>query len=129
MSVMANKNISTIITVLYIIIQTSIAIFVSVVGAIHVKRCINKSKLNSQIPKGNVVQSIQIHTHRVNNAGTQNNKDKGFGELWIKTVWKMRAVYAGLCVHSFDVLTDVLIILEWFKQENIQGDHIDPQLM
>eukprot|EP01084_Bolivina_argentea_P151129 263821_1 len=92
-------NTDTIVTFAYIIIQVSVAVFVSIAGAIHVRRCIDKS-----------------------------NSDN-LWKSWIKTVWKMKNVYGALAVHCFDVLTDVLVILEWLKLKNVDGDHINPQIM
>ncbi len=62
---------------------------------------------------------------------TNNDIEKHDGclKLWMKTVWKLRGVYSSLLVHSFDVLTDVLVILQWLDTPNEEGDHIDPQIM
>ena len=46
----------------------------------------------------------------------------GFCKLWFKIVWKMRSVYCALAVHTFDVLTDVLVIISWWDYEEIYGD-------
>ena len=40
----------------------------------------------------------------------------------------MRSVYDGLAVHSFDVLTDVLVIMEWLRLSttpNISYENVD----
>eukprot|EP01083_Nonionella_stella_P178769 632554_1 len=63
---------------------------------------------------------------------TQTKKDKGFFKLWLRTIWKMRSVYSGLAVHSFDVLTDILVIIQWLqlaKQPNDEHENIDPFIM
>eukprot|EP01083_Nonionella_stella_P164003 541521_1 len=49
---------------------------------------------------------------------TEDITQKGFVTLWLKIIWKMRSVYSSLAVHSFDVLTDVLVILQWMKTPN-----------
>ncbi len=41
----------------------------------------------------------------------------------------MKGIYTGLAVHSFDVLTDILVLLQWINELNIDGDDIDPQIM
>ena len=53
----------------------------------------------------------------------------GFCKLWAKIVWKMRSVYCSLAVHLFDVLTDVLVIISWFKYPDKPNDGIDPRVM
>eukprot|EP01083_Nonionella_stella_P090535 252898_1 len=59
----------------------------------------------------------------------QHIKQKVFFKLWIRIVWKMRSVYSGLAVHSFDVLTDVLVIVQWMNTPKEDVDHVDPQIM
>lgn len=44
----------------------------------------------------------------------------------------MRGVYGGLAVHSFDVLTDILVIIQWIqlaKKANNCHKNVDPQIM
>merc|ERR1712129_542415 len=45
--------------------------------------------------------------------------------------WKMRSVYTSLAVHSFDVLTDALVIISWWNLEinDNEIDNIDSKLM
>merc|ERR1719189_2554502 len=52
-------------------------------------------------------------------------------QLWFKMVWKLRVCYMSLFVHLFDVLTDILVIVEWWRLEHIEGDkdHVDTRLM
>ena len=67
----------------------------------------------------------------VKSAGTE-NESKGLCILWFKTVWKMRGVYSGLAVHSFDVLTDILVIIQWIQLAQTPNDchkNVDPQIM
>ena len=54
----------------------------------------------------------------------------GFCQLYLSTVWKMRSVYGSLAVHAFDVLTDVLVILNWWHYEQ-DGDvkDVDARIM
>eukprot|EP01084_Bolivina_argentea_P151128 263820_1 len=138
---MTNTNTSIIIA--YITIQVTIAFFVSIVGAIHVKRCLNEPK--TDITKSNDVtqsdeksnineEEIKLYeSTTIDIAAKSDNysskKKKGFVKQWIKTVWKLRGVYGALAVHSFDVLTDILVISEWLNEENDDNDHIDPQVM
>ena len=59
-------------------------------------------------------------------------KSKGFCELWLKTIWKMRSIYGGLAVHSFDVLTDILVIIQWLQLANTPNychENVDPKIM
>merc|ERR1712228_395117 len=49
-----------------------------------------------------------------------------------KMSWKMRCVYTSLAVHSFDVLTDILVIISWWNLEkgaDAEVDNIDSRLM
>eukprot|EP01084_Bolivina_argentea_P109379 195510_1 len=150
-------SLSIILTIAYITIQVSIAISLSIIGAIHVKRCINNEKLNPSessnenqinteleikedtghervilLPESNGDETKEDYKAK-DKTKIYENTDKSqvshFCILWGKTVWKMRGVYSGLAVHSFDVLTDVLVIIEWLKTPNIEGDNIDPQTM
>ena len=52
-----------------------------------------------------------------------------FYKLWFIVVWKLRNVYGPLAVHLFDILTDILVIISWYKFPDIQGDGIDPIVM
>eukprot|EP01083_Nonionella_stella_P304126 1055422_1 len=54
-----------------------------------------------------------------------------FFKLWLKICWKMRSVYACFMVHIFDVLTDCLVLFEWYYWEEKHGDlrHINPRIM
>eukprot|EP01084_Bolivina_argentea_P030231 56047_1 len=55
----------------------------------------------------------------------------GLIKLWFKMVWKMRSIYASFAVHIFDVLTDILVILEWWNLENNGNDikNVDARVM
>eukprot|EP01084_Bolivina_argentea_P197291 338122_1 len=132
-------NINNVIIGTYIAIQVVIAIFVSIVGAIHVKRCLNESnqigipsddKTNERQPaKDQKNQPNAIHIDIESKTESTKHQQKGCCKLWIDTVWKMRGVYGGLAVHSFDVLTDILVISQWIKDENVKDDNINPQVM
>eukprot|EP01083_Nonionella_stella_P018467 51477_1 len=55
-----------------------------------------------------------------------------FCKLWFRIVWKMRTVYCGLAVHVFDVLTDALVIIEWWHLESdpdVEIEHVDARVM
>ena len=44
----------------------------------------------------------------------------------------MRSVYGALAVHSFDVLTDILVIIQWFQLSKTPKqchENVDPQIM
>eukprot|EP01084_Bolivina_argentea_P292018 501941_1 len=149
-------NINTKITVAYVVIQVTIAVFVSIVGAVHVKRCINESKSNTEesikLSEGgcggaadrnksddiqlNKSDDIQLNKSRneettisIEYNVSPKKKQESFCELWAKTVWKMKGVYSSLVVHCFDVLSDVLVILQWLNTPNVDDDNIDPQVM
>eukprot|EP01083_Nonionella_stella_P263811 895714_1 len=147
--------------IIYIVIQSTLALVVSVVGAIHVRRCIQEEKqhvestvqLNEANPyqkagdsnqkdtadpdhqslsitrDNNQKDMTEITIKRGDNIQKDKDDDTGFIELWAKTIWKMRSVYSALAVHCFDVLTDILVIVQWSEQDDVPGDHINPQIM
>ena len=51
--------------------------------------------------------------------------------LWFKAMYKMRSVYSSFAVHTFDVVTDLLVIAEWYNAENGEKEvaHVDSRLM
>eukprot|EP01083_Nonionella_stella_P128844 390547_1 len=121
--------------IIYIVIQSTLALVVSVVGAIHVRRCIQEDNQHiestvqsneasnqkdtadqehqtlSITPDSNQKNMIDEETR--GNIQKAMDDDTGFLELWAKTIWKMRSVYSALAVHCFDVLTDILVIMQW----------------
>eukprot|EP01083_Nonionella_stella_P086203 239316_1 len=128
------KSLSRIVTIVYVSIQVVVALFVSVIGAIHVRQSMQSKTSNTTEQKAqNDAEKttaddagIEITT---DDHDTEHKASKGFWKLWARTVWKMRSVYSSLAVHSFDVLTDVLVILQWINAENIPDDNVDPQAM
>eukprot|EP01084_Bolivina_argentea_P285282 489181_1 len=155
---------NNIIAITYGCIQLTIAIIVSIIGAIHVRQCKQEEKQHQRIDKTITQSALSINdietksvqhnaghiqssdeeketkqstdntvTNTVTNTAPQTQKkkkrEKGFCELWIKTVWKMRGIYSGLSVHCFDVLTDILVIVQWLNEKNETGDSIDPTAM
>eukprot|EP01083_Nonionella_stella_P123037 370511_1 len=127
-------GINIILTGCYIGIQVAIALLVSIRGVIHVRQCMSAETKTSSIQIQNPNQAVEIEMEEAGRSETTNKapnskKQKGFFKLWVKTVWRMRNVYSGLAVHSFDVLTDVLVILQWLQATDIDGDHVDPQVM
>ena len=53
--------------------------------------------------------------------------------LWFRITWKMRAIYGSLLVHIFDFFTDLLVIHQWYTQENNKDsdvvEHVNTPLM
>eukprot|EP01083_Nonionella_stella_P017990 50333_1 len=143
-------DLNGVVATIYISVQLSVALFVSIIGAYHVRRCLNQPKEHTNVQ---IEVSIQLNEdnnepkerhHSTETAiskttPTQNDvheskehtdmKRHSFCKLWFKTVYKMRGVYGALAVHSFDVLTDVLVINQWLNTSNTPGDHVDPQAM
>ena len=54
-------------------------------------------------------------------------KKRSFCRSWLRTVWKMRSVYSSFLVHSFDIATDLIVIIEWLTEKD--KEHIDSKLM
>ena len=134
---------------IYVSIQVSITLIVSVIGAKFVK---NEFKRQSDKMKKMQIQiniqqqtsdekdeEIQQASNDDSNEATKNDgiedektmdekkedqMDKfkklskiGFCKLYFNTVWKLRSVYGSLAVHAFDVLTDILVIANWWDYE------------
>eukprot|EP01083_Nonionella_stella_P090537 252902_1 len=114
----------------YIGIQLTVAIAVSIIGAVHVRRC-SQEAIVKQIQTNQQIELSAEKDANRNNGKTDNiqKKNKTFCEMWVKTVWKMRGVYAGLAVHTFDVLTDILVILQWLKTDEHPGDNVNHKIM
>eukprot|EP01083_Nonionella_stella_P290743 989284_1 len=130
------KSLSRIVTIVYVSIQVVVALFVSVIGAVHVRQSMRMQSKTSNTTEQKAQNDAEKTT--ADDAGieittddhdTEHKASKGFWKLWARTVWKMRSVYSSLAVHSFDVLTDVLVILQWINAENIPDDNVDPQAM
>eukprot|EP01084_Bolivina_argentea_P109377 195507_1 len=147
-------KLNTIIAICYIALQTSMAIFISIIGAVHVRRCLKEEKnkqckMEKNIELNTISKDTEskdaesnntaLETEKIENKQEDNpstldtnndiEKHDGCLKLWMKTVWKLRGVYSSFLVHSFDVLTDVLVILQWLDTPNEEGDNIDPQIM
>eukprot|EP01083_Nonionella_stella_P169012 572109_1 len=131
------KTINTIVTTGYIVIQASIAVFVSVMGAYHVQRCLKERRTEQQKQlqvnaiAANEDEKVDLESGGAPSTTTQPRiKPTKFFRLWLSTVWKMRSVYGGLAVHSFDVLTDVLVIIQWWHEENNEDiKNVDTKVM
>eukprot|EP01084_Bolivina_argentea_P251735 422336_1 len=95
-------NVSSIISIIYICIQLIALLLISIISA----RIVG-SKLSNVSPR------------------------KTNTKLWIKIMWKMRGIYGSFLVHSFDTLTDILVIYDWWIRESKSGDikHIDSRIM
>ena len=74
-----------------------------------------------------VTKRVYIETQWMDTQGTNNYK---LFEFWFSTIWKMRNVYVCLLVHIFDFITDLLVIHQWFiEEENNDTEHIDSTVM
>eukprot|EP01083_Nonionella_stella_P314412 1132530_1 len=129
-------DVNRIVATSYIVIQVIIALFISIVGAIHVRRYIHEER--QQIGLSTAVELNKTNTESGDNRtdneedvtdNKNNTKQKGFFQLWAKTIWKMRSVYGGLAVHCFDVLTDILVIMQWLELDDVEDANINPQTM
>ena len=64
-------------------------------------------------------------------------KEKAFVKEWAHVVWKMRSVYSSFIVHSFDIVTDLMVIVQWWYEEEcndidnecVSTDNVDTKLM
>eukprot|EP01084_Bolivina_argentea_P132877 234485_1 len=138
-----------IIPIVYISFQVVVLIAVSISGVLFIQ---NAFKQQNIIPLKEYEQQLKIQqeTHENNpkivnvdvdtieSTEHQNNEHSfetinkiTFCKLWIKITWKMRSVYGSFVVHTFDVLTDILVIIEWWNLEKYEGDinHINSNIM
>ena len=106
------------------------ALIVSVIGYLHVVR-----------KRTNVVQQLNLsHDNETTGAvnkdeePTKNSStkaEKSFVIEWAKMVWKLRSVYLSFFVHSFDIMTDVLVVIQWWFEESdgVNTDNIDTRFL
>eukprot|EP01084_Bolivina_argentea_P224906 380191_1 len=125
------------VTIVYVSLNVFITLIVSILGVKYVREDakIRRDKmateradnLETQQPNTNDVEAEQKETD--NNIEELNKM--GFVKLWFKLVWKMRSCYMSLVVHVFDVLTDILVIIQWWSLEQNSGDitHINSRQM
>jgi len=70
-----------------------------------------------------IAVAVSIHSVRA-----LRRKDH-FCKVWLQTTWKMRTVYNALAAHTFDTLTDILVIFNWLATPNQEGDSVNhPQM-
>eukprot|EP01084_Bolivina_argentea_P068341 124401_1 len=110
-------KLNTIIAICYIALQASMAIFISIIGAVHVRRCLKEEKNKQRKMEKNIelntiskdVESKDAESNdnvleklkekienkqEENSSALDNNNDiekhDGCLKLWMKTVWKLR---------------------------------------
>eukprot|EP01084_Bolivina_argentea_P259444 437760_1 len=112
---------------IYAIIQGIIIIIISISGVKYVR---HEFTLQQQKVTYQKSQTTQTNVEETTNQYQMISK-MNFCKLWFKIVWKMRSVYCAFVVHVFDVLTDVLVIIEWWNLEQSGTDipNIDPKTM
>ena len=68
------------------------------------------------------------HVTRSNSA--MSFSKKSIFKCWFKLTWKMRSIYICVLVHIFDMATDLLVIREWYIEEDKHDiEHIDGTIM
>eukprot|EP01083_Nonionella_stella_P156349 506237_1 len=98
--------------IVYICFQVTVTIVVSILGAFYVQKEFKRKKARK-------VRSEKLDS-------------LNFCKMWMKVAWKLRGVYTSFAVHSFDVITDILVIMEWYHMEppgRKQVEHIDANTM
>eukprot|EP01083_Nonionella_stella_P062613 162804_1 len=97
------------------------------------KQCIRGERkqieLNTNVELNATEKDAGDHQSISEDAPNKNDKpkQKTFFQLWLRTIWKMRSVYGGLAVHCFDVLTDILVIMQWLELDDVEDANINPQ--
>eukprot|EP01083_Nonionella_stella_P192428 711306_1 len=116
--------------IIYISLNVTITIIVSIFGAKYVRREFILQKEKAK-PQSDQITTLQATNNPDEVEVTTEINKMSFIKLWFKIVWKMRSVYVSLAVHIFDVLTDILVLIEWWYLEEGGTDlrHIDSRLM
>ena len=152
MSTISVRDAGVIVAITYVCIQVIITILTSIISLLTVKEANAKTKFPHQADEqlANVInadnKTEQLPTQQTNNVSitvnntnkldeesSENSKAKQLSKqklftIWLKTMWKMRSIYSAFTVHIFDVMTDILVISEWYdKEKNMEKDidHID----
>eukprot|EP01084_Bolivina_argentea_P310382 537086_1 len=125
-----------VVLIIYISFQVIVTIIVSIVGVNHVRKTTSSRHNNSSEMEIAIQPEYQTsehhdadknkiyhHPHPDEQMDTNGYKKTEFCQLWLKIVWKMRSVYCSFAVHVFDVITDILIIIEWWNLEQ-NGENI-----
>ena len=137
---MTYSDINFVVLICYVLLQGTITLIASIAGVLLVRdELISQKTATVQDEESkNAVDAmemeLQVHSsHAMNNNNNNNtkvNKKKtSFIKLYFKTVWKLRSVYTSLIVHTFDVLTDILVILDWYFTKDDPNDDINSRLM
>ena len=87
LDVKVNLDLELVVTGGYLCIHCIITLIVSILGAIYVQRC----------------QASSIHNSIL--------------VTYIKTIWRLRSVYSSVFVHLFDIVTDLIVILQWIREQ------------
>ena len=100
---------------------------------IQQKKTTNESKEEEEVTTEDTSLSPKTNTESIkeNEKVVPPSQYKSFCKSWFKIVWKMRSVYCAFAVHVFDVLTDVLVLIQWWTLEHngVDVKHIDAKVM
>ena len=150
MTLIKKWSLDTIVTVSYIGANGTALIILSLIGAKMVSNAENNIELSNSNEKEKEITDRKMNedndtnieitnitrppNHINNTPSTTNttcNHLKEFIKLWIKTVWKLRSIYASVLFHFFDILTDILVIIQWWYEEKTNGEinDLDTQLL
>lgn len=76
---------------------------------------------------------LQIVLEKASDVKTKDAHDnpKSFCREWCKVVWKMRGIYSSFVVHSFDIATDIMVVVQWWHEEDNKNDipNVDTRTM
>ena len=138
-----------IVGVCYMSMQTIAAVVLSVVSYLYViknRKCDGESSLTTTIVVHSVEHSdeendkvdvdLQMNEfkqeEKVENDGNvqeesrkSKKSQKSFCKEWMRTIWKMRSVYSSFIVHSFDITTDIMVIIQWWFEESGSNENIE----
>lgn len=128
-----------VVCVCYVSVQAALLLSLSIYGYYFVKRQMTPAVPLKQSLDQNQLQFVSVVAGNKDEVKSDQDMDKNPVKKkkvfvsWIKLVWKLRSVYSSFIIHTFDITTDVIVIIAWWFEEsgkNNEGtQNVDTQLM
>ena len=129
------------VSVCYVSVQAVLLLLLSVYGYCFVNETINTAASLQDVLNRRKIQSVSVvvaidqlqdTSNKTTSKNPKNNKTKQIFISWIKVVWKLRSVYSSFVIHTFDIITDVIVIITWWSEESGENNetyNVDTKLM
>ena len=97
----------------------------------HAVEGVNGGKDIKVVVDTNKNEEFKSSEDKNSNKTTTTTDKKSFIMEWAATVWKIRSVYFSFIVHSFDIATDIMVVVQWWYEESNgnETDNVDTRLM